>query len=229
MDEQHSDVPDFPTVDAFDIFLDNEQLWRSTEIEALRRHLQGSGDPAWSETLARAGITMLYAHWEGFVKQAAESYLAYISERIRRNAIAIGTLSDHVRALIVYKRYTKPSEGERPIPRFLRVTKESLAEDPTAVVELSYHKLVETEANLNFAVFRSIGATIGLDTTKIDILVKSFDANIVAFRMTLAHGGRIDPVEVEAFHRYSARLLEAINEFKYILLDAALDEAFKAS
>lgn len=58
--------------------LDNEFAWRQVEINALRqsvRHLNGQGQ----RSVLRAAVPILYAHWEGFVKEGVCLYVRYLS------------------------------------------------------------------------------------------------------------------------------------------------------
>src|ERR1700754_930096 len=60
--------------------LDHELAWRRVEIQAVRsvgRRLQAVAQDA----VCRAGVAMLYAHWEGYVRAALAAYLSYVARR----------------------------------------------------------------------------------------------------------------------------------------------------
>ena len=59
-------------------FIDSEHSWRRKELSAIRSNIATAKSSA-KETALRAGIALLYAHWEGFVKNCAEAYLCYVS------------------------------------------------------------------------------------------------------------------------------------------------------
>ena len=58
--------------------LDEEFAWRLKEIHDIRAAARGAGS-ATQKTFVRAGVALLYAHWEGFVKASAEAYVNYLS------------------------------------------------------------------------------------------------------------------------------------------------------
>ena len=56
----------------------------------------------------RAGIVLLYAHWEGFVKFTAEAYIEHINERMNR----FGTRpSEHFSDLLLWRCIRNCSRG----------------------------------------------------------------------------------------------------------------------
>ena len=54
--------------------LDNEMAWRLKEMHELRSAVKAAKGTN-IDTHIRAGVAMLYAHWEGFVKAAAKEGL----------------------------------------------------------------------------------------------------------------------------------------------------------
>lgn len=59
------------TTDEFLAKVDAQLIWRRKELTDLRVLVQGSSGNAIPQSmLIRAGIALLYAHWEGFVKTA---------------------------------------------------------------------------------------------------------------------------------------------------------------
>lgn len=76
-------------------FLDDELAWRKKELTTLKFML-GKSRKRESVLLLRAALCVLYAHWEGFVKAAATSYVSFVSTRGLRyrdltpNFVALG-------------------------------------------------------------------------------------------------------------------------------------------
>jgi MAE_28990/MAE_18760-like HEPN len=54
-------------------FLDAELSWRVKEISTLKAAIKSSAFIS-EQTLVRASVALLYAHWEGFIKSAATGY-----------------------------------------------------------------------------------------------------------------------------------------------------------
>jgi hypothetical protein len=75
----------------------NDLAWRKKELSALKGLIQSSSTSSASKqrVLLRSGSTILYAHWEGFIKFAASKYLEYIAmqklryEELSSNFVAL--------------------------------------------------------------------------------------------------------------------------------------------
>lgn len=66
--------------------LDNAFAWRIKEIAAMKMSVESKSMSMTQTTLIRAGVPLLYAHWEGFIKQASQFYLEYVSnQRLKYN------------------------------------------------------------------------------------------------------------------------------------------------
>ncbi len=73
------------TLAELEAFLDDAFSWRRAELAALEteiaRHYKNSPDSPLTRALARSGVALLYAHREGYIKEACEAYLEYVSVR----------------------------------------------------------------------------------------------------------------------------------------------------
>src|SRR5687768_8678129 len=58
-------------------YLNEELRWRRSELIVLKA-LVDTARPHQRPTVIRVGLCLLYAHWEGFVKQATSAYLDYV-------------------------------------------------------------------------------------------------------------------------------------------------------
>lgn len=211
------------TIEELSRFLDDESSWRKGEISLVLRNVVGGSDD-WQKTLGRIGIMLLYAHWEGFVKKTCEQYVELIADRIVTKSISIGALSMHFRALILWKRFKK-NEGKEVI-KFVDVFKEYASEDMSQVCRLQYDGLVDTEDNLSLNVFRRLTQVLDLNVARLIALVQVIDAQVTAPRHEIAHGGpRLAPSPTE-YQDHSKNVVNAIDQFKEILLDCALQEQY---
>ena len=61
-------------------YLDHELAWRVKEIDYTKTAVHRASGNAQS-AVARAGLALLYAHWEGFVKGASEALLNFVLYR----------------------------------------------------------------------------------------------------------------------------------------------------
>src|SRR4051812_7883376 len=63
--------------------IDSSLGWRRIELNALRQLIEQHRQPGLqsptSRALCRSGVAMLYAHWEGFFKEACQAYVEQIA------------------------------------------------------------------------------------------------------------------------------------------------------
>src|SRR6266481_7606632 len=59
--------------------LDAEMSWRIKEISDFR--FATKAQTTSSRTFLRAGVALVYAHWEGFIKVASEHYLNFVDNQ----------------------------------------------------------------------------------------------------------------------------------------------------
>ena len=92
--------------------LSAEISWRRKELTDLRYVLESSVDSRTRRaTLTRAALALLYAHWEGYVKAAAERYLEFVCMQRRKNS----ELSDSLLALTV-RSSLQAAESQGTLP-----------------------------------------------------------------------------------------------------------------
>ncbi len=68
------------TVEELQERIDEDFAWRRKELTYLENNIKSS-KPHNIKTDLRAGIVLLYAHWEGFIKSAAENYLTFVASK----------------------------------------------------------------------------------------------------------------------------------------------------
>ncbi|WRH67859.1 MAG: MAE_28990/MAE_18760 family HEPN-like nuclease [Planktothrix sp. GU0601_MAG3] len=70
--------------------LSDKLVWRKKELSSLKAMIDWKS-PSLDQrnVLLRSGITILYAHWEGFIKVAANSYLEFVAmQRLPYNQLS---------------------------------------------------------------------------------------------------------------------------------------------
>ena len=59
--------------------LDEALSWRKKELIDYKLITERNKGSLLQKPLTRAGIALVYAHWEGFIKEASGFYLSYLS------------------------------------------------------------------------------------------------------------------------------------------------------
>lgn len=201
--------------------LDEELAWRKKELTTLRLLIQ-SCRPHQSEAVLRAAICVLYAHWEGFVKVAATSYVRLVATQGLRyrdlspNFVALG-----LRPMII-------EAGNSRKPSLHTNLTAYLLSDPTDPAEIVYRDVVATASNLNFEVFRDLLCALGLDDHSYLTKRALIDAKLLANRNRVAHGEflHIQQADYDSLH---VEVIELIDRFRTDVENAALLKAYMRS
>jgi hypothetical protein len=192
--------------------LDADMGWRIKEISTFK--LATRVDRTNQKVFVRAGVALVYAHWEGFVKAASEAYLNYVdnqghSYRDLKSCFAIFGLKGKL-VLLVESRQAKPN-----IEAFDFVLGEL---DKTA--RLSMSSAINTEANLTSRVFANIATSLDIPTTSYETKFKLIDESLVQRRNKVAHGEYLD-LEVDDFRTLADEVLQIMRDYKTDLQNAA--------
>lgn len=204
--------------------LDAERAWRLKELSTLRKKLLSGVRKIGAANeddlaLLRPCVTMIYAHWEGFVKAACGAYLEFVAlQRIphkemlspflalaaRRHASEIGaTGADADRIMISFYRDQANSRGYIP-----------------------YKSGVDAKNNLWFDVFRDIYESLGLSLRSYELKRKLIDTKLVSKRNAIAHGRFVD-IKSDDVEELFDGIIELMDEIKEQLLDSARNGKYK--
>lgn len=216
------------TLDDLQDRLSNELAWRKQELGTFHLIADGlqRGDRR-TELLAilRGSIALLYAHWEGYVKEATYLYLSYVATR----RLPIEQLSCAV-APAIAGQYTDNllSQGDLPsISEFARIMRGS----GTSMKRLTVKKhQIDTGSNLNFKQFLRLAEAAGLSPHLFltdEGLVTLIDEQLLARRNKIAHG-EYSFVDYDEYSEVRDKVLQAIDNFTNTLVTAAIDQRFLA-
>ncbi|TAK69424.1 MAG: hypothetical protein EPO13_05920 [Actinomycetota bacterium] len=170
--------------------VDNSLAWRRMEMKTLEKEVQRAAqlgeDKPVCRALTRSSLAVLYAHWEGFVRDAFGAYVDYISASKPKFAeLNDGLLRAVAKALhrrvangdlaalqSVAEAVRRPSEGRAPIP--------------------SRAAMVDTRANLRFEVLKEILGSVGMDSAEFETKQLLIDKSLCDARNSIAHGRYLD-------------------------------------
>jgi hypothetical protein len=164
--------------------LDGEIGWRLREIDQLKKLIRETSGLA-QNALIRAGVPLVYAHWEGFVKSSAEAFLNFVVHQRKRyrelnECFSLHGLAGRLETLDQSKKHHRRLEALR----FIAFGMEQEA-------HFAWQDKINTKANLNSEVFESIAAAIGMDTAKYAPRYALMDEQLLKSRNQIAHGERL--------------------------------------
>jgi hypothetical protein len=198
--------------------LDEDMGWRIKEISDLRIATKKQTESA--RTFVRAGVALVYAHWEGFIKTASENYLNYVNNqghtyRDLKTCFGVFGLKGRL-ALLGHSRQTKQN---------VEALNFILAEmDKPAKVDMA--SAIDTEANLNSKVFANIANSLDISITPYETKFNLIDESLLKRRNRVAHGEYLDLQPTE-FYVLSDEVLQMMRSYKTDIQNAATSKSYK--
>jgi hypothetical protein len=171
------------TDEQLDYALTGELAWRRKELEQLELLVKGSQSIARAMYI-RAGVAMLYAHWEGFVRKSAELYVEFV-ECQRAN---VHDLAANFVALSSIFRGKLASIDESDKIRFRIALIEEIRNPEYTRARFSRGSAPSTRSNLSSEVLKEIVTALALDYAPYMLKENLIDERLVRARNEIAHG-----------------------------------------
>jgi len=188
--------------------LDEAFSWRIQEVSIIKTSIdsrKASNDPK-NKALIRAGVPLIYAHWEGFIKQSSGIYLSYVGNQgltyreLKSCFIAFG-LKRQLNEVLETKKHTKVAAA-------IDFIRKQLDER----VNISSNSALQT-SNLSSAVFEVIAESIGIDIEPYKSKFAWIDESLLERRNKIAHGEYLDLKPTE-FPAYCDNVIHLMRMFK---------------
>ncbi len=203
--------------------IEKDYAWRISELSNYRNALISEHNEKAQKAKIRAGVALLYAHWEGFVKQLANWYYEFVSYQ----SINISDLSDSF-ASIILRAELNVLENSNKLKDHQRVIK-LIFEGMNKKAFFSSKSPIKT-SNLKFEIFEDVCILLGINPSEFESRYKrKFDRNIqltidedlVGQRNSIAHGEYL-PVTIDEFKKlYDIVVNGFLFNFKEIVMDSA--------
>lgn len=210
------------TVDNLSDKLSRELSWRKKELSDLKYYMdRSSSGPTRRRTLSRCGVAMLYAHWEGFVKQAGRAFLEFVAmQRLLNRQLHPNLLTLSMRHQVRFLPETRKSSEFAKFTEFFS----SRMEDCSAI---PYKTAINTESNLSSNVFREIIWSLGVDYSPYKTREKFIDSSLLGRRNRIAHGEVID-IGLDDYDKMRDIVIQMMSLLKNQLENSALLKEYEA-
>jgi hypothetical protein len=203
--------------------LDGAVAWRKKELSALRTMIASRDQDHEQAALRRAAVPLLYAHWEGFAKQAATYYLELVvRQRLKYRELATCFVALAARGRIRQAAAARRLSAHMPVVHLLLYGLDE-------ATRFSVDGAIDTESNLSSSVLRDLLATIDLpyDTrwSSKELLI---DGSLLKTRNDVAHGERRD-VDAETYEQLHALVVELLDHLKRSIESSAVMRGYLRS
>lgn len=213
------------TVDELGDNLDAALAWRRIELYTLKSqiqvtHKQSPHSPL-SRALARSGVALLYAHWEGYVKEACQAYVDYVAKR----RLKMDELNDGLLKVVLHQLNRRTAAGDEAA---LISLMEAIRDPLVARARIPKSSIVDTKSNLRSDVLAEILACVGFDSSSFSTKDNLIDKTLCDGRNSIAHGRDYypNPGEFDTLH---AEVMSMLEEIRDMIMNHARDKKYRRS
>jgi len=178
--------------------------WRKKEVLNLSSSIIRNG--IIDKPFLRAGIALLYAHWEGFIKSSTESYLNYINSKRHRYC----DLNRKIVGMALRKEIGSSFKSNKAID-IVKCIDRLFESKSINRFRLSF--VVDTKSNLSSIVFKEIIDWMDISDSK---YVSSFiliDSQLVGMRNRIAHGEYLE-IDSQEYQNVRERVLMLMDNYR---------------
>ncbi|BAZ08097.1 MAE_28990/MAE_18760 family HEPN-like nuclease [Calothrix sp. NIES-3974] len=185
--------------------LTDDFVWRKKEISDLKALIETrSFTTSKHNALLRSGVALLYAHWEGYIRTAATSYLEFVA----RQKLTYGELAINFVAIAMKAKLNEANDTNKATV-FTAVTNLILTQ-VHQTSSIPYEDIISTASNLSSAILREITCLLGLDYSFYQTKEVIINEQLLKRRNAIAHGEylSLDRDEYQQLHDEILAMME---------------------
>ncbi len=211
-------------IEDFEDELVEDLAWRKREMINLSFAVEAESTDLQKSVLVRAGISLLCAHWEGYIRHAANAYIMLISSQ----KIKVKELKDNFLTLKMKKKISQVSVSKKTS------VQQTLVQEIIGIMETDFtiqyidkpgKRIINTDSNLNYELFQEILQVLDIDNIY-ETKRHYIDAMMLKNRNSIVHGEKVffdkfDFVSLfnqvfEIMESFKGQLIQNADEEKYI-------------
>ncbi|MBI5289474.1 MAG: hypothetical protein HY873_10940 [Chloroflexi bacterium] len=191
------------TLDQVTTAIDDDLAWRKRELTTAKFLWEGAREKE-RDVALRAAAVLAYAHWEGFVKEAARVFLNFVQFQ----GLDYCDLQPGVIALTLRSQLKIAEDASRVAVHTSVVA--FLVSDLKRAAEIPWDTACSDIGNMTFQAFEDIARMLGIDCSRYATKARLIDERLVRTRHLIAHGKRVPVTETEAaeIHGLAVSLIE---------------------
>jgi len=198
--------------------VDEETAWRRQELSLSLSSAKLARGLSQAVAL-RAGVALLYAHWEGWIKGVSTLYVRYVrAQRLAFSEMSPGFLGNALKTRIELLDESNRASMHTEFAEFI-------AESMGDRARLSEH-LVRTESNLSSAVLSEILCRLDIADDPFETMKHQIDTLLLHRRNRIAHGVYLD-LDIDAYVELHHAVLGMLDRFTNDVLNGAITGSYK--
>lgn len=214
--------------DEFQKLIDEDLYWRKKEISELISIVNSNT----SIVIYKSGILLIYAHWEGFIKNATKLYIKYISDK----KIQLNLLTNNFKAISLKGVISECFKSHNTLTMNNEIKFMDKFNDENKLfntrINLESHKdkdIIDTESKLTSTVFKNIVKVVGLEyKNAYESREQYIDTNLIDRRNAIGHGSKISNNDSDLL--CDVDMIEELKQLKnliFIILDELKENLFE--
>ncbi len=199
--------------------LANDLAWRKRELSEINSMVKAkSVSISRHNALVRSGVCILYSHWEGFVKLAANAYLEYV----RMQKLTYDQLASNFLALALKEKLNSVNGTNKP-SLYIPVC-DFFLEDLSQRCSIPKDS-ISTASNLSSAILKEIASTLGIEFSHYSTKAVLIDTKLLKTRNEIAHGNYLnfDRAEYIELHK---EVIIMLDTFRTQIENAAIEKKY---
>lgn len=208
------------TVEQLSDKLYDDLAWRKKELSEVKALVEAkSVSDQRHKALVRSGVCILYSHWEGFIKLAANSYVEYV----RLQKLTYRQLSSNFLALAMKEQLKEAKETNKaslyiPVCDFFLSELNQRCSLPK--------ETISTASNLSSEILKEITYILGIDFSDYSTKSVLIDTKLLKTRNEIAHGNYLT-FDREEYIELHTEVIEMLDKFRNQIENAALEKKFR--
>ena len=174
------------TLDKFQDLIDADFIWRKKELIEFKLNIRTTKNPIY----VRAGLSLLCAHFEGFIRQIANYYVMYVSSQ----NIPFSKLKSNFAAIYSFDKMKQYAESNKISIYNNSFLSSLLFEYNNKNFKVRYstnRPIIKTKGNPTSIIFEDIIHTIGLDFAPYKTKRNFIDSDLLSNRHKIIHGEKL--------------------------------------
>ncbi len=199
--------------------LADDLAWRKKELSEVKALVETRSFSEQRHTaLVRGAVCILYSHWEGFVKLAANSYVEYV----RKKRLKYNEISSNFLALAMKEKLKEAKETNKP-SLYIPVCNFFLSElNQRCILPKN---AISTASNLSSEILKEITDILGIDFSFYSTKSVLIDTKLLSTRNKIAHGNYLE-FDREEYIELHKEVIEMLDIFRNQIENAAIEKKF---
>ena len=200
-------------------FLDTQLSWRKKELTDLKFAVQRARR-SHRNMMLRAAICLLYSHWEGFIKEAATSYVCFVALRglkfqeVAPNLVALGW------------RAEIQSAGRSNLATLHTELTRRIIGGQEETFRPNWDTAIDARSNLDSKVLHEVLCVVGINREEYTSRGPVIDERLVKNRNGIAHGQGVT-IEQDDYDQLHDIVVQMLDLFRNDIENAAAQGAYQ--